>query len=120
MTAPFALLRRLVTATHYSLAGVRAAWRQETAFRLEVVAAGLLTPLAVILAADGVELAILISSLLLVLIVELLNTALEAIVDRAGTGHDELAGRAKDAGSAAVFLSLAVVVLVWGAVLLGD
>jgi diacylglycerol kinase (ATP) len=111
------LLRRLTAATGYSLKGLRTAWRYEFAFRLEAVLAGLLAPLAFVLSRDGVELALLLGSLLLVLIVELLNTAVEALVDRGGADYDDLAGRAKDAGSAAVFLCLLLVALVWGLVL---
>ncbi|WP_045222702.1 diacylglycerol kinase [Desulfonatronum thioautotrophicum] len=110
---------RLTQAFACSIQGLRSAWRNEEAFRLEVVAALLLTPLALWLGATGVEKTLLLGSLVLVLIVELLNSAVEAVVDRVGLEHNELSGRAKDIGSAAVLLSLLLVPVVWFLVLLG-
>ncbi len=102
----------------WSMQGLRATWAVESSFRLEVYLFVVLAPLAVWLGQNGVERAILISSMLLVLVVEVLNSALEAVVDRWGPEHNELAGRAKDMGSAAVFLSDLNVVACWGFLLL--
>jgi len=107
---------RLWKACGYSLQGFRAAWRHEAAFRQELGLALLLLPAAGWLARGVLEFALLVATLLLVLIVELLNSGIEAIVDRVGMERHELSGRAKDLGSAAVLLSLALVVVVWGAV----
>jgi diacylglycerol kinase (ATP) len=112
-------LRRVLNATRYSLAGLAAAARHEAAFRSEFLLAVVLIPCAWVLGANGVQRALLIGSVLLVLIVELVNAALEAAVDRISLDHHELAGRAKDLGSAAVMLSLLNVVVVWALVLLG-
>ena len=112
-------LRRVLNATRYSLAGLAAAARHEAAFRLELLLAVVLVPCAWFLGADGTQRALLIGSVVLVLIVELVNAALEAAVDRVSLDHHELAGRAKDLGSAAVMLSLVNVVVVWALVLLG-
>jgi diacylglycerol kinase (ATP) len=108
--------RRVVNATLYSVAGLRSAWRSEAAFRQECVTVILLIPVAFWLGQNAVERALLLSSCVLVIIVELLNTAIESVVDRVGTDHHELSGRAKDAGSAAVFMSIALALLVWGLV----
>jgi len=108
--------RRVVNATLYSVAGLRAAWRNEAAFRQECVAVVVLIPIAVWLGQNAVQRALLLCSCVLVLIVELLNTAVEFVVDRVGTDHHELSGRAKDLGSAAVFTSIALAMLVWGLV----
>lgn len=107
-------LKRLIYATAFSLAGLKAAWRNEAAFRQELVLAIVLTPTAVWLGRNAVERALLIGSCWLVLIVELVNSAIEAIVDRVGSDHHELSGRAKDLGSAGVFMSLLLVLVVWG------
>lgn len=105
---------RLVRALTFSMAGLRAAFVGEAAFRQEVVIALLMTPLALWLGQNGVEWALLLSSLLLVLLAELLNSAVEAVVDRVGSEQHPLSGRAKDIGSAAVFLSLLNAAVVWG------
>jgi diacylglycerol kinase (ATP) len=107
---------RLVRATVVSLAGLRSAWIHEAAFRQECWAAAVLLPTALWLGQDAVERALLMGVCLLVLIVELLNSAIEAAVDRVGTDHHLLAGRAKDLGSAAVFMSLVLVCCVWGSI----
>ena len=107
-------IRRIVNATFFSLAGLRAAWLHESAFRQETLLCAVLIPAAFWLGQTAVERALLIGSCLLVLIVELLNSGVEAVVDRVGDEHHDLAGRAKDLGSAAVFVSLALVVVVWG------
>ena len=110
-------LRRLLNATRYSAEGLGAAFRHEDAFRQEVIAAALLLPLALWLGNSGVERALMVFSLLLVLIVELLNSAVEATVDRISLENHALAKRAKDIGSAAVMVSLLNLLLVWTLVL---
>ncbi len=110
--------RHILDATRYSIAGLRAALRHEVAFRQELVLAGLGVPLAFVLASTAVERALLISSLFLVLIVELLNSGLEAAIDRFGGERHPLSARAKDLGSAAVFLALVHAVVVWLLVLI--
>lgn len=112
-------LRRIRNALRYSIDGLNAAYRHEAAFRQEVWLAAVLIPLALGLPAGGVGKALMIASVLLVLIVELLNSAVEAVVDRVSLEKHELAKRAKDAGSAAVLVALVNVVMVWALVLLG-
>lgn len=112
-------LRRIANAVLYSLAGLTAAYRHEDAFRQEVLLACFLIPLAMLLPATGPGKAVMIASVLLVLIVELLNSAIEATVDRVSLDHHLLAKRAKDIGSAAVMISLANVITVWLLVLFG-
>jgi len=97
----------------YSMKGMAAALRYESAFRQEAALFVVLLPVAFWLGQGGMQYILLIGSLLLVLIVELLNSAIEAVVDRIGDEHNELAGRAKDMGSAAVFISLANVMFTW-------
>lgn len=111
-------IRRLINAFGYSLEGFKAAFKHEDAFRQEVFLALVLIPLAVYLGESRVEQALMIASVILVLIVELLNSAIEAAVDHTSTEHHALAKQAKDIGSAAVFLALAIVAVVWGFVLL--
>jgi diacylglycerol kinase (ATP) len=111
-------LRRILNATRYSLAGIAAAARHEAAFRQELLLAVVLAPLGLWLGANGVERALLAGSVLMVLAVELLNSAVEAVVDRASPEQHELAKRAKDYGSAAVMVALAVAGLVWLVLLL--
>ena len=106
--------RRIVNATFFSLAGLRAAWRDEAAFRQEVLLCVVLLPAGVWLGQTAVERSLLLGSCLLVLIVELLNSGIEAVVDRVGNEHHRLSGQAKDLGSAAVFLSLLLVLVIWG------
>ncbi len=110
-------LRRVWNAFHYSLAGLRAAYRHEDAFRQEVWLAVLMLPLALWLGDSGVERALMAASVLLVLVVELLNSAVEATVDRISLESHRLAKRAKDIGSAAVMIALVNVGLVWGLIL---
>lgn len=112
-------LKRLWNACHYSAAGLAAAYRHEDAFRQEAHLAAILIPLALILPATGVGRALMIASVLLVIIVELLNSAVEAAVDRISLDDHLLAKRAKDIGSAAVLISLFNVAAVWVLVLLG-
>ncbi|KAA2283687.1 diacylglycerol kinase [Arenimonas fontis] len=102
----------------WSMKGLRATWSLESSFRLEAYLFVVLAPLALWLGRDGVERALLIGSMMLVLVIEVLNSAVEAVVDRWGAEHHELAGRAKDMGSAAVFLADMNVLIVWGLVLL--
>lgn len=109
-------IRRLIRATKFSAQGLAQAWRHEAAFRQEMMLLVVLTPVAVWLGRTPVERAVLCASLLLVIVVELLNSAIEAAIDRHGDEHHELSGRAKDLGSAAVFISLLIVVLTWSAV----
>jgi diacylglycerol kinase (ATP) len=109
--------RRVVKATGYSFCGLKTAWRTEAAFRQEVILAAILLPLAMVLGNNGLERAVLIAVCLVVLITELLNSAIEAVVDRIGPEHHPLAGAAKDIGSAAVFVALMMVATVWGLVL---
>ena len=105
--------KRIVNAMFFSLAGLRAAWRHEAAFRQECALALILTPTAFWLGSTAVERSLLIGTVWLVLIVELLNSAVEAVVDRVGTDHHKLSGKAKDLGSAGVFVSLLLALLVW-------
>ncbi len=111
-------LRRIVSATRNSIAGLQAAIRHEDAFRQELVLAAILVPMALVLGRTGVERALLAGSVLLVLIVELLNSAVEATVDRISFENHRLAKRAKDIGSAAVLLALGMAGGVWLLVLL--
>ena len=110
-------LGRVWRAAGYSAAGFRAALKNETAFRQELALFVVLAPLGFWLGRDGVERSLLIGSLMLVLLVELLNSAIEAVVNRVGRDLHELSGQAKDLGSAAVFLALFLVVVVWALVL---
>lgn len=112
-------LRRVLNAAGYSWAGLSAAFRHEDAFRQEVFLALLLIPLALYLGETGISRALMVGAVLLVLVVELLNSALEAAVDRISLEHHQLIKRAKDMGSAAVMIALANVVVVWALVLLG-
>ncbi len=109
-------LKRLILAMRYSAQGLAHAWRHESAFRQELTAALLMTLTALWLGRSSYERLLLIAPLLLVLIVELLNSAIETAVDRVGDEPHELSGRAKDLGSAAVFVSLMLVVAVWATV----
>lgn len=111
-------LQRVLNATRYSLEGFAAAARHEDAFRQELMLAVVLVPLGLWLGSDGAERALLAGSVLLVLVVELLNSAVEATVDRVSLEDHQLAKRAKDLGSAAVMMSLVTVAAVWALVLL--
>ena len=112
-------LRRVWNAFHYSLDGLGAAWRHEDAFRQEAVLAVVMVPLALWLGKGVIERVLMIGSVLLVLIVELMNSAVEATVDRISLERHPLAKRAKDIGSAAVMIALINVAVVWGLLLLG-
>lgn len=111
-------LNRIITAGGFSLQGLRAAYRNETAFRQEVWLALVLMPVSFFVADDPVEWILLFGSVLMVLIVELLNSGIEAVVDRVGEDWNELSGLAKDMGSAAVLLSLIMLVCTWIAVII--
>jgi len=112
-------LKRVWNAMFYSFAGLRSAWKHEDAFRQESLLALVMVPLAFLLASSNVARALMIASVLLVLIVELVNSAIEATVDRISLENHKLAKRAKDIGSAAVFISLLNVVVIWALMLLG-
>lgn len=110
-------LTRLINALGYSRDGLRAAWQNEAAFREEVMLAAVTIPLGLWLGHTGIEKALLVGSILFVLIVEILNSAVEAVVDKASPEKHELAKRAKDMGSAAVLLSLVNAAVIWACVL---
>ena len=106
-------LRRLINALFYSLSGLRLAFRHESAFRQEIVLAAVLIPLACVLSVSPTDRVLLIGSVLLVLIVELLNSSVEAAIDRIGFDTHRLSKRAKDLGSAAVLIALAGLATTW-------
>jgi diacylglycerol kinase (ATP) len=108
------LRRRFINASEYSWQGLRSCFQHEEAFRFELFLGVLLFPLAFMIADSIIQLCLLLGSMLIVLIVELLNSAVEAVVDLIGTEYHELAGRAKDQGSAAVLLSMILFLLIWG------
>ena len=110
-------LTRLINALGYSRDGLRAAWKNEAAFREEVLLAAVTSPLGLWLGHGGIERALLVGSILFILIVEILNSAVEAVVDKASPEKHELAKRAKDMGSAAVLLSLLNAAVIWACVL---
>jgi diacylglycerol kinase (ATP) len=108
---------RLWNALGYSRDGIAAAWKNEAAFREEVLLAAIAIPLAFYLGKTGVERALLVGSIIFILIVEILNSAVEAVVDKASPEKHDLAKRAKDMGSAAVLLSLMNAAVIWACVL---
>jgi len=108
---------RIIHAAGYSWSGIKACWQHEAAFRQELMLSAVLFPLSFYVTADLAETALLIATLFLVLLMELVNSAVEAVVDRIGPEHHALSGRAKDIGSAAVMLSLLLVAIVWGLVI---
>lgn len=110
-------IARIIKAFGFSMKGLKAAWQCEAAFRQEAMLAIVLLPAAFWLARTPVELMVLLMTLFIVVITEILNSAVEAVVDRVSGDHHQLAGRAKDMGSAAVFLSLIMTAVVWGIVL---
>lgn len=107
---------RVIDAFGYSMKGFAAAWKFEAAFRQEVTLGLILIPAAFWLATTHIELILLIASVFWVLMAELANSSVEAVVDRTGSERHELSGRAKDIGSALVFVSLMLLVVVWGIV----
>jgi diacylglycerol kinase (ATP) len=110
--------KRISKAFLFSLKGFKAVWKHEEAFRQEVLLFIVTTPLALWLGETNIEKILLIGSIILVLLVELINSAIEAIVDRVGLEHHELSGRAKDIGSAAVLLSLVWAGITWVLILI--
>ena len=113
-------IKRLIHATGYSWLGLKAAYKHESAFRQEVWLAVVMIPLGFYLGQDWTDRAALICSVQFVLIVELLNSGIEAVVDRVGDEPHKLSGRAKDMGSAAVLIALIITVLIWAAVLIDN
>lgn len=111
-------IARLIAATKYSAAGLKAAFKSEEAFRLEVYAFIILAPLGMWLGDGGVEKLLLVGSVVQLMLVELLNTAIEVVINRIGPEFHPLSGRAKDIGSACVLIAIGMVVLTWGLVLL--
>jgi diacylglycerol kinase (ATP) len=111
-------ITRIIRAGGYSWQGLCAAWRNEAAFRQEVWLSVVMIPLGLYLGDNGVEKALLVSSVILIVLVEILNSALEAVVDRIGEEPHELSGRAKDMGSAAVVLAFILMITVWVLILL--
>ncbi|HTP47150.1 MAG TPA: diacylglycerol kinase [Casimicrobiaceae bacterium] len=106
-------IRRLINALFYSLSGLKLAFRHESAFRQEIALAVILIPLACVIPVGAVERVLLIASVLLVLIVELLNSSIEAAIDRIGLDTHRLSKRAKDLGSAAVLIALTALAVTW-------
>ena len=106
-------INRIIKATGYSWQGLKDAYAYEEAFRQEVLLAIILIPLGLYLGETGLERALLVSAVILIMVVELLNTGIEAITDRVGTEHHELSGRAKDIGSAAVAMSFVYTAVIW-------
>jgi diacylglycerol kinase (ATP) len=111
-------IKRIINAMFFSFAGFKATWQHEAAFRQELALFLVTTPLALWLERSNIEKLLMIGSMVLVLVVELLNSAIEAVVDRVGFEHHELSGRAKDIGSAAVMLSLLWAAVTWAVILL--
>jgi diacylglycerol kinase (ATP) len=110
-------IKRIIMATVYSWQGFKAAYKHEEAFRQELLLAIILIPLGFLLGNGGMEKALLIGSVFLLLLVEVLNSAIEAVVDRFGKEFHKLSGRAKDMGSAAVFLAIVMLVVTWSLIL---
>jgi len=110
-------LKRIYHAFFYSMAGLSSAWKNEAAFRQECVMAILLIPISFWLGQDAIQVGLLILAIFIVLIVELLNSAIEAAIDRISDEHHVLSKQAKDIASAAVFLSLALFAVIWGLII---
>lgn len=106
-------LKRIILAGGYSIKGIKSAFKNEAAFRQECLLAAILIPLACYLDVSQIERILLIAPLFLVIIIEIINSAIEAVVDRISSEHHELAGRAKDMGSAAVFICLILTAYIW-------
>ena len=111
-------IKRIIDAAGYSWKGFKASYKHEAAFRQELWLTIVLAPIGLIFGETWEEKAILVCSLLFVLVVELLNSAIESVVDRIGDEHHELSGRAKDMGSAAVLLSILIAIIIWAAILI--
>jgi len=110
---------RIIKASQYSWQGLCAAYKHEEAFRQELWASLVLIPLGLWFGQSGVEKALLVGAVLLLPLVEILNSSIEAVIDRIGEEHHELAGRAKDMGSAAVAIAIVIIIVVWSLVLVG-
>ncbi|RLM20578.1 diacylglycerol kinase [Brenneria alni] len=110
-------ITRIIKATGYSLQGLKQAWQHEAAFRQETLLTIIGTIIACLLPVTPVEKLLLIGAVVLIMLFELANSAIEAVVDRIGLEHHELSGRAKDMGSAAVFIAILLAVAVWGSIL---
>ena len=113
-------LARVLRACVYSWQGLCAAWRHEAAFREELLLSVVLIPLGLYLGENGLEKALLVATILLVILVELLNSAIEAAIDRHGDERHELSGRAKDMGSAAVGVALLLAIVTWALIIFVD
>ncbi|MCK5889197.1 MAG: diacylglycerol kinase [Methylococcales bacterium] len=105
--------KRIANALCFSMAGLKATWKNEEAFRQEVVVLAILTPMALWVTDNRIEQLLLIASIVLILIIELINSAIEAVVDRISSEHHELSGIAKDTGSAAVFIAMILAAVTW-------
>ena len=113
-------ITRIIHACHYSWLGLKATGKHEAAFRQELLLAIVLLPLSFIVGQSASQIALMILSVFLVLLIELINSALEAVVDRFGGEHHQLSGRAKDIGSAAVAVAILNLLLVWGVILVSN
>ena len=111
-------LPRIMKAFGYSWAGIKSAWESEAAFRQECFVLAVLLPLTFFIGQTDIDRVVLISSLMIVILTELLNSAIEAVVDRVGLDYHPMAERAKDMGSAAVFVSIAMVIIIWAVILI--
>ena len=110
-------LRRIISAAKYSAKGIKFAWKHEAAFRQEIFLGIFMIPAGFWLGGNAVEQSLLVGTCLIVLIIEILNTGIEAVVDRVGDEYHKLAGSAKDLGSAAVLLTLILTLVIWGLIL---
>jgi len=117
MKSPYTGIKRVFYAAKYSWKGICSSWKHEAAFRQEIGLLMMLTPVSFWLAETLWQWVLLISVLLLLIVVELLNSAIESVVDRVGADYHKLSGRAKDQGSAAVLFAFIIALLVWGAML---
>ena len=111
-------MARIVAAFGYSIKGLKAAYKNEAAIRQELMAGVIIVPLAFFVAENGIELALLLGSAILVFLMELINSAIESVVDRIGAEHHELSGQAKDIGSALVLIAILLCFVTWGAIIL--
>ncbi len=109
-------LQRMLRACGYSLRGIVLGWRYETAFREEILLGAVLVPLSLWVGRDALDYVLLIGSLVMLMITELFNSAIEALTDRISLEHHELSGRAKDYAAAAVFIAFLLMLVVWGAI----
>ena len=112
-------IKRLANAFYYSIAGFKSAWKNEEAFRQEIIIAIFIIPAGLLIGETFTQKAILVGVYFIIPLVELINSAIEAIVDRVGTEHHELSGRAKDLGSASVFLSICIALITWALIVFG-